>query len=165
MPLVKSNISVIHCIIFVPFCFPCRPLCRSLTACSMRRVNAPPTAKPPSATSYRRGAYRAFSSTLNKLESGIHSAKCTSFQGSTVPPRQELGLLQKAAVDANQETGRVCYPMHQFRCLLAETGTGKHILGKGLLVISEDWLGHRCNATFYISPFTKSSSSTIPSHP
>ena len=121
MPLVKSNISVIHCIIFVPFCFPCRPLCRSLTACSMRRVNAPPTAKPPSATSYRRGAYRAFSSTLNKLESGIHSAKCTSFQGSTVPPRQELGLLQKATVDVHQETGRVCYPVHQFRCLLAET--------------------------------------------
>ena len=48
-------------------------------------------------------------------------------------------MLKKATVDANEEIGQVCYPVQQFRCLLAETGTGMHILGKGLLVISEDW--------------------------
>ena len=48
-------------------------------------------------------------------------------------------MLKKATVDANEEIGQVCYPVQQFRCLLAETGTGMHILGKGLLLISEDW--------------------------
>ena len=54
-----------------------------------------------------------------------------------VCPCQALGLLDKAVIDRQPEEGRVCYPLCQFRCLLAETGTGMHVLGKGLLVVDE----------------------------
>ena len=54
-----------------------------------------------------------------------------------VCPCQALGLLQAAVFDRQPAEGRVCYPVCQFRCLLAETGSGMHVLGKGLLVIDE----------------------------
>ena len=46
---------------------------------------------------------------------------------------------QPSSTDSPKRGGsaRVCYPVCQFRCLLAETGSGMHVLGKGLLVIDE----------------------------
>ena len=61
-----------------------------------------------------------------------------AISNADVCPRQALGILHKALVDQQPETGRVCYPVCQFRCLLAETGTGMRVLGKGLLVVNED---------------------------
>ena len=49
---------------------------------------------------------------------------------------QALELTKDAAADPRPD-GRICYPVQQFRAVLRETATGRHILGKGLLVVNE----------------------------
>ena len=55
----------------------------------------------------------------------------------SVADPQALGLTAAASMDEDEETGRVCYPVWQFRCLVREATMGQHVLGKGLLVVDE----------------------------
>ena len=87
------------------------------------------------------------SSAQSKLERGMRS-QCALFQASSVTP-SGAGFAPEGHGGRARRDGPGVLSWHQFRCLLAETGTGMHILGKGLLVISEDWFDHCCNATSY----------------